>query len=194
MGLVPNLHARANGGLGRLLERVGIALADYVAAHWREPDHGIWEPRLEPRRHVHSAMMAWVAMDRARDLFGPRPAWDRAAEGVLAEIRARGVHPSRGVLTQVMDGEALDAAVLVAPMLGLPIDDAVLSRTVDAVIAELARRRTSPLDTPVSTISISSSPSRSFSASASASSSSSNSSFSSSSSSFFSFAASMSLS
>lgn len=132
-----HLHARANGGLGRLLERVGITLADHVATHWREPDHGIWEPRLEPRRHVHSAMMAWVAMDRARDLFGPRPAWDRAAEEVLAEIRARGVHPRRGVLTQVMDGEALDAAVLVAPMLGLPIDDAVLSRTVDAVAAEL---------------------------------------------------------
>lgn len=132
-----HLHARANGGLGSPLERVGVALADRVAATWREPDHGIWEPRLPPRRHVHSAMMAWVALDRARDLFGPRPAWDRAAEEVLAEIHARGVHPRDGVLTQVMDGEALDAAVLVAPMVGLPIGDDVLARTAEAVAARL---------------------------------------------------------
>jgi GH15 family glucan-1,4-alpha-glucosidase len=81
--------------------------------------------------------MAWVALDRARDLFGPRPAWDRAAEELLAEIRARGVHPRTGVLTQVMDGEALDAAVLVAPMVGLPIGDDVLGRTVDAIAAQV---------------------------------------------------------
>jgi GH15 family glucan-1,4-alpha-glucosidase len=132
-----HLHARADGGPGPPLEGVGIALADYVAAHWREPDHGIWEPRLPPRRHVHSAIMAWVALDRARDLFGPRPAWDRAAEEVLAEIRARGVHPREGMLTQVMEGDALDAAVLVAPMVGLPISDDILAHTVDAVAARL---------------------------------------------------------
>jgi GH15 family glucan-1,4-alpha-glucosidase len=132
-----HLHARANGGPGPLLERVGVTLADYVAANWREPDHGIWEPQLPPRRHVHSAIMAWVALDRARDLFGPRPAWDHAAEELLAEIRARGVHPQAGVLTQVMDGDALDAAVLVAPMVGLPIGDDVLARTVEAIAARL---------------------------------------------------------
>jgi GH15 family glucan-1,4-alpha-glucosidase len=132
-----HLQARTGGGPGQLLEHVGVALADHVAANWRNPDHGIWEPRLPPRRHVHSAIMAWVALDRARDLFGPRPAWDRAAEELLAEIRARGVHPRTGVLTQVMDGEALDAAVLVAPMVGLPIGDDVLGRTVDAIAAQL---------------------------------------------------------
>lgn len=132
-----HLHSRANGGPGPPLERVGVALADHVAANWRTPDHGIWEPRVPPRRHVHSAIMAWVALDRARDLFGPRPAWDRAAEEVLAEIRARGVHPRHGVLTQSFDGEALDASVLVAPMVGLPLDEAVLGRTVDAIAAGL---------------------------------------------------------
>jgi GH15 family glucan-1,4-alpha-glucosidase len=47
------------------------------------------------------------------------------------------VHPRDGVLTQVMDGDALDAAVLVAPMVGLPIGDDVLARTLDAVAARL---------------------------------------------------------
>jgi GH15 family glucan-1,4-alpha-glucosidase len=134
-----HLHARGNGGPWRSLEHVGAALADHVAATWREPDHGIWEPRLPPRRHVHSAIMAWVALDRARDLFGPRPAWDRAATEVLADIRARGVHPREGVLTQSMDGDALDAAVLIAPMVGLPIGDDILARTVDAIAARLGQ-------------------------------------------------------
>ncbi|WP_372623835.1 glycoside hydrolase family 15 protein [Falsiroseomonas sp.] len=125
-------------GLSDELRRLGTGLADYVAARWREPDHGIWEPRLTPRRHVHSAIMAWVALDRARRLFGPRADWDEAAVALLDEIRSRGVHPSSGFLTQVMDGRDTDAALLLAPMVGLPIADSTLARTVEAVTAELA--------------------------------------------------------
>lgn len=132
-----HFHARANGDLPRHLRDVGCALADYVAAHWQEPDHGIWEPRLDPRRHVHSAIMSWTALHRARDLFGPRAAWSQAEREILGEIRSRGVHPRLGALTQVLGGEALDAAVLVAPMVGLPVEEETLARTVDAVATQL---------------------------------------------------------
>jgi GH15 family glucan-1,4-alpha-glucosidase len=137
--LLDLLHFYARAGNAPLthLQEVGVILAGHVADRWREPDHGIWEPRLPPRRHVHSAIMAWVALDRAQDLFGPRPEWADAALDVLEEIRARGVHPRKGHLTQVMDGEETDAALLVAPMVGLPVDDATLARTVEAVSASL---------------------------------------------------------
>ena len=32
---------------------------------WREPDAGIWEIRGDPQHHVHSKLMAWLALDRA---------------------------------------------------------------------------------------------------------------------------------
>jgi GH15 family glucan-1,4-alpha-glucosidase len=36
-----------------------------AAAHWREPDHGIWEIRVAPRHYLHSKLMCWAAVDRA---------------------------------------------------------------------------------------------------------------------------------
>jgi GH15 family glucan-1,4-alpha-glucosidase len=36
-----------------------------AAAHWREPDQGIWEIRLPPRHNTHSKLMCWAALDRA---------------------------------------------------------------------------------------------------------------------------------
>jgi GH15 family glucan-1,4-alpha-glucosidase len=51
-------------------------------------------------------------------------------------IRNRGIHAD-GHLMQILDGEETDAALLVAPMHGLPLDDAVVSRTVDRVRRDL---------------------------------------------------------
>ena len=39
--------------------------ADEVARRWREPDAGIWEIRGDAAHHVHSKLMAWLALDRA---------------------------------------------------------------------------------------------------------------------------------
>ena len=39
--------------------------ADEVARRWREPDAGIWEVRDDAAHHVHSKLMAWLALDRA---------------------------------------------------------------------------------------------------------------------------------
>ena len=39
--------------------------ADEVARRWSEPDAGIWEIRGDGAHHVHSKLMAWLALDRA---------------------------------------------------------------------------------------------------------------------------------
>ena len=80
--------------------------------------------------------MAWVALDRAVRLFGERPHWCEARDALVADIRENAVHPD-GYLTQVFGEDAVDAAVLVAPMVDLPIDDEVLARTVEEVIDRL---------------------------------------------------------
>jgi GH15 family glucan-1,4-alpha-glucosidase len=35
-------------------------LVEYVCAHWREPDRGIWEVRGDPRHFVYSKVMFWL--------------------------------------------------------------------------------------------------------------------------------------
>ncbi len=40
------------------------ALVDAVCQRWREPDHGIWEERRNPRHYVVSKLQCWVAIDR----------------------------------------------------------------------------------------------------------------------------------
>ncbi|MEU3449135.1 glycoside hydrolase family 15 protein [Streptomyces thermolilacinus] len=45
-------------------------LADAAAEAWRQPDHGIWEIRGEPRHFLYSKLMCWVALDRAVRLAG----------------------------------------------------------------------------------------------------------------------------
>ncbi|HET8961787.1 glycoside hydrolase family 15 protein, partial [Nocardioides sp.] len=42
-----------------------IVLLEGLARTWQEPDHGLWEIRGEPQRFTHSAVMSWVAFDRA---------------------------------------------------------------------------------------------------------------------------------
>ena len=130
-------YKRLGGSLDEEIRRIGTTLADYVAECWREPDAGLWEPRIEERRYMHSAIMAWVAVDRAIRLFGERPAWCEARQAIAEDIRTNGLHPKEGFLTQAFGYTDVDAAVLVAPMVDFPLDDEVLERTVNAVIEKL---------------------------------------------------------
>lgn len=132
-----HLHCRLGVPVDARTARVARNIADFVAANWREPDAGLWEPRCPERRYVHSAMMAWVALDRAVQLFGERPHWCEARDAILEDLRTHGIHPRHGYLRQAFDTDATDAAVLLAPMVGLPVGDAVVEATVQRAIEEL---------------------------------------------------------
>ncbi|TAM53929.1 MAG: glycoside hydrolase family 15 protein [Paraburkholderia sp.] len=113
-------------------------IANHVAAHWREPDQGLWETRCEPRHHIHSKLMSWVALDRALRLAGENSHWRHERDTILATILARGTHPRGHHLVHAFGFDVTDASLLLAPTLGIPLDRALVSRTVAAVRAELA--------------------------------------------------------
>jgi alpha,alpha-trehalase len=131
-----DIYVTVGGRLSKRSRAMLSGLADVVAAHWRQPDQGIWEGRGAPRHYVHSKIMAWVTLDRAIKLFGRNAVWAREREEIAKEIRRKGIGPS-GNLLQSFDGGGLDAAALISPLLGFPLQHETLEVTVRAVEEEL---------------------------------------------------------
>ena len=58
---------------------------DWLSRHWQEPDEGIWEIRGPRQRFTYSALMTWVAFERAgrlardRGLPAPVERWRKLA-------------------------------------------------------------------------------------------------------------------
>ena len=114
-----------------------------AAEHWREPDRGIWEVRGEPQAlHVDQADVLgragprrrWPACTRSRSTPGK---WQALADEIHADICANGVD-ERGVFTQHYGTDALDASLLLMPLVRfLPPDDPRIRATVLAIADEL---------------------------------------------------------
>src|SRR5205807_7654689 len=111
--------------------------------HWREPDRGLWEVRGAPKHFTSSKMMCWVAADRGarlarvRDEFELADQWQAAADEIHADICANGLD-KRGVFTQHYETDALDASLLLMPLVRfLPPDDDRVKKTVLAIADEL---------------------------------------------------------
>ena len=130
------LYERLGGTLPDAMRAHGARLADISAAHWAEPDAGLWEPRKPEQRYLHAAIMNWVALDRAIRLFGERPHWCRERDRIVAWVNGEAIHRD-GHYPQYLGTDEPDAALLVAPMVGFPVDEAAFACTVDAVIARL---------------------------------------------------------
>jgi GH15 family glucan-1,4-alpha-glucosidase len=119
-------------------------LVDWVCDHWKEADEGIWEVRGGRHQFTFSKMMSWVAVDRALRLSEKRsfPAdvlrWRTTRDELYHTIMTRGFSGGKNSFVQTLDGEALDASLLLAPMVKFvsPRDPRMLS-TLDAVIEEL---------------------------------------------------------
>lgn len=131
------IYVALGGPLDETLRSLVTGAADHIAAHWQEPDQGIWEMRGEARHHVHGKAMAWVALDRALNLLGPNEVWEKARADVLKAVVTQGVDYSGNHLVQAFDAEDLDAALLLIPLLNIPLDKDLLARTVMAVETRL---------------------------------------------------------
>jgi GH15 family glucan-1,4-alpha-glucosidase len=123
-------------------ERIAT-LVEQAAAHWREPDRGIWEVRGEPQHFTASKIMCWVALDRGAALAASRgdkereERWRAVADEIHDDVCTHGVD-GRGVLVQHYGTEALDASLLLAGLMGfLAPGDERLRNTVLAIADEL---------------------------------------------------------
>lgn len=114
-----------------------------VEARWTEPDHGIWEMRLERRHHVHSKVMCWHTVDRAlvveEAVCGTRnPEWIALRSAIRQDVLARGWNSTLGAFSGAYERDFLDAAVLKIGLTGLlEPGDARWAATVELISREL---------------------------------------------------------
>jgi GH15 family glucan-1,4-alpha-glucosidase len=120
------------------------ALMDFLETAWDRPDHGVWEVRGPQRHFTHSKVMAWRAFDRAvrsvveHRLEGPVGRWRAWRTRIHQDVCRNGYDPQRGAFVQYYGGEALDASLLIIPLVGfLPADDPRMVGTTAAIGREL---------------------------------------------------------
>ncbi|HUN59339.1 MAG TPA: glycoside hydrolase family 15 protein [Candidatus Binataceae bacterium] len=126
--------------------RMQTQLMEFIESAWQHPDEGIWEIRGERQHFTHSKVMAWVAADRAIKsikryrLGGPIAKWTAMRDQIHREVCERGFDRQRNSFVQHYDTTALDASLLMIPLVGfLPAHDARVRGTVDAIRRELMK-------------------------------------------------------
>ncbi|MCA0242769.1 MAG: glycoside hydrolase family 15 protein [Proteobacteria bacterium] len=109
-----------------------------------KPDAGIWELRTRARVHTSSVLMCWAACDRLSRIaqalgLQPRAAlWTQRAAHIRELILTRAWHAGRGAFVESLDGEFLDASVLLMAEVGfLPGRDPRFVSTVDRLVEVL---------------------------------------------------------
>jgi GH15 family glucan-1,4-alpha-glucosidase len=126
--------------------RVQVQLMNFLESHWEKPDEGIWEVRGGRKHFTHSKMMAWVAFDRAIKLVEDCHCaaeknigrWKKIRDQIHAEVCERGYNREKKSFTQFYGSDALDASLLMMPLVGfLPPTDERVRGTIDAIRREL---------------------------------------------------------
>src|SRR4051794_35069283 len=137
------LHTTSRDHLDERVWPMLCRQVEAALANWREPDRGIWEVRGDPQHFTSSKLMCWVALDRGARLARIRQednrvaAWQAGADEIRDDILANALD-DRGVFTQSYGSTALDASVLLMPLLHfLPPDDPRIRATVLAIADEL---------------------------------------------------------
>ena len=137
------LHTKSRDYLPEVVWPILKHAVECAIANWKEPDRGIWEVRGEPQHFTSSKLMCWVACDRGArlaELHGDKDlavSWQKVADEIKSDICTNGVD-SRGVFVQHYGSDALDASVLLIPLVRfLPPDDPRVRATVLAIREEL---------------------------------------------------------
>ena len=125
--------------------RTMAGFADQVADRWREPDAGIWEIRSDSVHHVHSKLMAWLALDRALRMSAHHRTsarrtrhWSSERAALRSEIEERGYDGRVGTYTRSYGSPDTDAALLVLPLTEFhPASSPRVRGTIDAIARAL---------------------------------------------------------
>ena len=115
-GTIDAAGARMLAGFGKVVCRI-----------WREPDSGIWEMRGPPRHFTHAKLLCWAALDRLIALhergvvaLGDAAAatYEKERTAISHVIESQGFNSDVGAYTGELDGDRLDASVLLMPCVG----------------------------------------------------------------------------
>ena len=117
---------------------------DWLSRHWTEPDEGIWEIRGPRQRFTYSALMTWVAYERAgrlardRGLPAPVERWRKLAAQAHRFVQEQCWDPALKTYVMYPGSQLLDASVLVMPLVKFagPTDPRFLA-TLDKISGEL---------------------------------------------------------
>jgi GH15 family glucan-1,4-alpha-glucosidase len=122
------------------------SLVRTVSRVWKNPDHGIWEIRTEPKHYVFSKIQCWVAVDRgiriARLLGKPEYCedWEKQAGEIRDEILEKGWSRKKEAFVQTYGDDHLDASLLLMESYGfISAGDDRFVKTVLAIKKELFR-------------------------------------------------------
>ncbi|OWK29416.1 glycoside hydrolase family 15 protein [Sphingomonas dokdonensis] len=146
--LIDSFHVGARAGVERTPRDIAveIALIEYLEGAWDKPGADIWESRGDPGCYTYSQAMAWVGINHFVESETMRAAAGDELVGRMRGLRKqihqtvcdRGYSAERGHFVQRYDGTALDASLLLLPLVGfLPADDPRIAGTIAAVEREL---------------------------------------------------------
>ncbi len=120
------------------------ALGNHAWELYDKPDAGLWELRGVERVHTFSSLMCWVACGRLAKFAERMGMKDRAdvwfgrAVKIRQVISERSWNAKLNAFTATMDGDSLDASLLLMPRLGfLSADDPRFVSTVEAIEGQL---------------------------------------------------------
>jgi GH15 family glucan-1,4-alpha-glucosidase len=114
----------AGGALQADEAKLLAGFGETASTQWREPDHGIWEMRGPKRHYTFSKVMSWAALDallRLHERGAVRVDEDRfrrERDAVAETIETRGYNEALGSYVSELDGDRLDAALLLMGCLG----------------------------------------------------------------------------
>jgi GH15 family glucan-1,4-alpha-glucosidase len=138
------LHNRYGAPLDHDVWQSLRTILNWLSENWHQPDAGMWGIRGDRKHFVSSKVLSWVAFHRAvrlahqRGLPAEESRWIEQQDAIYEEVMERGWNPGRESFVQHYDSDALDASLLLMPVVEFvgPTDPRWLA-TLDRIQEEL---------------------------------------------------------
>jgi GH15 family glucan-1,4-alpha-glucosidase len=115
----------SGGAFDHPTQKVLLELGHYVTRNWRQPDDGIWEPRVARAHHTHSRVLCWTALDRLIRFAeqgvvqgAPVDELRRERRAIFHDVKEHGWNPRLRAYTSTLGGDDLDASLLLLAWYG----------------------------------------------------------------------------
>ena len=138
------LHNRYGAPLNYDVWQSLRTILNWLSDNWRLPDTGMWGIRGDREHFVSSKVLSWVAFHRAvllayqRGLPAEVGRWIEQQDAIYEEVMEKGWNPKKESFVQHYGSDALDAALLLMPVVKFvgPTDPRWLA-TLDRIQKEL---------------------------------------------------------